>query len=122
MRKFVLAFSVVAGLATAGSARAADMPMKAPPPAPLPMMSWTGCYLAGGVGYGMWNQDHFGETDPGHAQLTQTTTSGGRGWLGRVGGGCDYQIARSFVIGVFGDYDFSDISGFADVSGIGGGE
>ena len=121
MRKFALTFSVVAGLAAAGSAKAADIPLKAPPPA-APMMSWTGCYLAGGVGYGMWNQDHFGETLPGNAQLTASTTSGGRGWLGRVGAGCDYQFAPSWVVGVFGDYDFADVSGFADISGIGGPE
>jgi len=28
-----------------------------------------------------------------------------------VGGGCDYQIGERWVIGVFGDYDFSSIKG-----------
>ena len=41
---------------------------------------------------------------------TRTTTDGGRGWLGLVGGGCDYEFPVSgfgnFVIGAFGDYDF----------------
>src|SRR5215470_9955941 len=98
MRKLVLTFSVIAGLAAASSAEAADLPFKAAPPPPPPAVSWTGCSIAAGVGYGMWNQDHFGETIPGNLALTGNTTSGGRGWLGRVGAGCDYQITPSFVI------------------------
>ena len=45
----------------AGSAMAADMPVKAPMlmKAPPPVYSWTGCYFGGGAGYGMWNQDHY---------------------------------------------------------------
>ncbi len=43
---------------------------------------------------------------------------GGRGWLGRVGAGCDYQIASRFVIGTFGDYDFMNLHGtFEDLAG-----
>jgi len=46
---------------------------------------------------------------------TNTTTDGGRGWLGRVGGGCDYQFAvggfGDFVIGAFADYDFMGLNG-----------
>ncbi|MGA8817301.1 MAG: porin family protein, partial [Xanthobacteraceae bacterium] len=45
-------------LAAPLAASAADlMPLKAPMPAPV--MSWTGCYVDGGWGYGMWNQDHY---------------------------------------------------------------
>jgi outer membrane immunogenic protein len=65
----------------------------------------------------MWNQDHYAETYPALPTLTQlelSSTSGGRGWLGRVGGGCDYQFRAfdsNFVIGAFGDYDFMGLSG-----------
>jgi len=45
-------------LAAIGSAGAADLPMKAPPMAPPPAPTWTGCYISGGIGYGMWNQDN----------------------------------------------------------------
>jgi outer membrane immunogenic protein len=38
-------------------------------------------------------------------------TGGGRGWLGRVGVGCDYQFNSSFVVGAFGDYDWMSIKG-----------
>jgi outer membrane immunogenic protein len=124
MKKLLL--SSLAGLIlTTGSALAADLYRPAPaykaPPPPAPAVSWTGCYIDGGVGYGFWNQETYGETDPGHLPLTNTFTNGGQGWLGRVGAGCDYQIASSWVVGVFGDYDFMDLhsKNFADVSGIG---
>jgi outer membrane immunogenic protein len=113
MKKVLLAS--LAGLAlTTGSALAADLgqPLyKAPPPPAAPEISWTGCYVDGGVGYGFWNQNHRTETDPGLVTLTPTVSTGGNGWLGRVGGGCDYQFASSFVIGAFGDYDFADLRG-----------
>jgi outer membrane immunogenic protein len=108
MKKLTLAVATFAVLT--GSAVAADLPRKAPvvAPAPLPVATWTGCYLTGGIGYGMWNQDnHF--FSPGTIEVEHT--DGGRGWLGRVGGGCDYQFAQRWVIGAFGDYDFSSLKG-----------
>jgi outer membrane immunogenic protein len=96
----------------AGSAIAADMPIKAPVmKAMAPVYNWTGCYIGGGGGYGMWNQDSFGESDPGHVSFTDTTTSGGRGWFGTVGLGCDYQVNSNIVIGAYGDWDFGNIKG-----------
>ncbi len=38
-------------------------------------------------------------------------TDGGRGWLGRVGGGCDYQFWQKFVVGALADYDFASLKG-----------
>src|SRR5260370_39424546 len=112
MNKLLVTIGAFAGLATAGAASAADLPVKAPPyVAAAPVASWTGCWVSGGVGYGMWNQDHFTETDPGHVAFSSTTTDGGRGWLGRAGVGCDYQLAPSFVIGIFGDYDWLSLKG-----------
>ena len=102
MRKLLIATAAVA-LASVGTASAADLPYKATPPAaPVVTYSWPGCYISGGLGYGMWNQDHFGETLPGGVRLTGDVTSGGRGWLGRLGVGCDYQVAPSFLFGAFG--------------------
>ncbi|MGP0094764.1 MAG: outer membrane protein [Xanthobacteraceae bacterium] len=42
--------------------------------------------------------------------LDAASTSGGSGWFGTVGGGCDYQTGR-FVIGVSADYDFMSLTG-----------
>jgi outer membrane immunogenic protein len=75
-----------------------------------PVATWTGCYIDAGVGYGMWNQDH-SVTSNTLALTTVTTTDGGRGWLGRGGIGCDYQVSPSFVIGAFGDYDWMGLNG-----------
>jgi outer membrane immunogenic protein len=120
MKKLVLALSAVA--AFAAPALAADMAAKAPlraaPVAYAP--SWTGCYVGGGGGYGLWNQENTPFIDgPPRTQLTQTTTEGGRGYFGTVQGGCDYQfpaMGTSFVVGVFGDYDFSSLK--ANVSPV----
>jgi outer membrane immunogenic protein len=93
------------------SAIAADLPRKAPAyvaPAPVPVATWTGCYLTGGIGYGMWNQDNR-VFEGGAAELEHT--DGGRGWLGRVGGGCDYQFWQRWVIGALADYDFTSLKG-----------
>ena len=110
MKKLTLA--AAAFVALTGSAIAADLPRKAPAavaPAPLPVATWTGCYLTGGVGYGMWNQDNQ-LFDAGGA-LDAQHTDGGRGWLGRVGGGCDYQFWQKFVVGALADYDFASLKG-----------
>jgi hypothetical protein len=85
--------------------------------------TWTGCYIGGG-GYGLWNQENTGFLDPGtfgkripitsRTQVTDTVTAGGHGYFGTVQGGCDYQFAglgQQFVIGAFGDYDFSSLKG-----------
>ena len=81
MKKLLLAAVAVVVLA-AGPAVAADLGRKAPayipPPAPPPP-TFTGCYVDGGVGYGLWNIDHSGQILG--QQFTTETTSGGRGWL-----------------------------------------
>ena len=107
-------FSVAAVALFAVPAFAADLPARAPiytKVPPPPVYSWNGCNLNAGVGYGLWKQDHFGETFPGLVATTATSTAGGRGWLGRVGGGCDYQIDSRWVIGAFADYDFMNLRG-----------
>ncbi len=110
MNRLLIATSFGFALA-AGQALAADMPLKAPYAPPPPVASWTGCYFDGGVGYGLWNQDRHTETDPGRVPLSTDDTMGGRGWLGRLGGGCDYQAGGKFVVGVLADYDFMSLKG-----------
>src|SRR5580692_9725648 len=83
MKKLALALSVAA--AFSGSAIAADLPArpytKAPPPPVAPVASWTGCYVGGGGGYGMWDQENtlFTSGTP-RVQATDTFTAGGRGY------------------------------------------
>jgi outer membrane immunogenic protein len=117
MRKMLL--GAIAAAVLSSPALSADMPLKAPPVA-APVYNWTGCFVKGGGGYGMWNQDSTAFDD--RFQIGTEIRTGGRGWFGTVGGGCDYQIGERWVIGVFGDYDFASIKGdfaasFDDVVG-----
>ena len=51
---------------------------------------------------------------PVRTQITDTFSTGGKGWFGTVQGGCDYQFntgSWAIVVGAFGDYDFADIKG-----------
>jgi outer membrane immunogenic protein len=113
MKKSLITGALITGamLGALGSALAADMAVKAPIMRAPPVYNWTGCYIGAGAGYGMWNQDSFEETDPGHVALGVSATTGGRGWFGTVGAGCDYQVSSSIVIGAYGDWDFGDIKG-----------
>ncbi len=122
MKKFALAVTAVAALS--GQALAADMPMKArpAPPPPVVVANWTGCYVSGGLGYGMYHQENYDYFNPAligavgpRVAFSGQYDTGGRGWLGRVGGGCDYQFGGmgswTLVIGAFADYDWADING-----------
>ena len=113
MKKIALALTAIAAMT--GSAVAADMaPRYAKAPAPVVVAaSWTGCYLGGGGGYGLWNQENTQYAGLGAARVQQeaTHTNGGRGYFGTVQAGCDYQFGSQFVIGAFGDYDFSSEKG-----------
>lgn len=110
------------GLASAAdTALAQNLPLKAPlAPATA---NWTGCCVDAGAGYGMWNQNHYAETFPALIAVTPGITTGGEVWLGRIGGGCDYQFAipklGNFVVGAFGDYDFAKLTGIYQEPTIG---
>jgi outer membrane immunogenic protein len=109
MKRILFAAAALAVLGSTSYAAdlPARMPTKAAPPPPV-AATWTGCYLGAGGGYGLWNQDHSTVTA---GVLDFTGTTGGRGWFGTVQGGCDYQFNENFVIGIFGDYDWSSIHG-----------
>ena len=119
MKKLVLALSAVAALTA--PALAADLAPRPYTKAPLPVaavVNWTGCYVGGGGGYGLWNQENTGFVQDGansaRIQTTETATAGGRGYFGTVQGGCDYQFALgtyNLVVGAFGDYDFASMKG-----------
>lgn len=118
MKKLALALAATA--AFGGQAIAADMAVKARP-APVvaaPVANWTGCYISGGIGYGLYHQenvDYANNPPAARVQLSTQYDSGGRGWLGRAQAGCDYQFGGigswNLVVGVFGDYDWADING-----------
>jgi outer membrane immunogenic protein len=114
MKKVLLALTALA--AFTGSAVAADLPVrtKAAPVAVAPVPTWTGFWLSGGFGFGMMENSHsvngpvapFPSFDFGH-------DNGGKGWLGKVGLGYDYQFMGNFVIGAFADAQWTSIAGWS---------
>ncbi|MHC2371159.1 outer membrane immunogenic protein [Bradyrhizobium diazoefficiens] len=113
MKKFLLALTAVAAMT--GSASAADLGarpyVKAPAPAPAPVASWTGFYIFGGAGGGLWNADSSVQTFPGAVLSSRDQRLGGSGWFGTVGLGYDWQFNGRWVAGFFADGQFGDIRG-----------
>jgi len=112
MKKLVLALTALAALTA--PALAADMaPRYAKAPAPVvPAVSWTGCWISGGGGYGIsrTNRDSRDFLAP-NAINVVNNTSGSDGWLVTAGVGCDYQFSGRWVVGAFADGTWSDING-----------
>jgi outer membrane immunogenic protein len=112
MKKLVLAVTAVA--AFGGTALAADLPVRTYTKAPAvvePTPGWTGFYVFGGVGGGVWDSDTNTVTNPGGAPLTVNQRMGGDGWFGTVGAGYDWQFNSSWVAGIFADGQFGSLSG-----------
>src|SRR5258708_919827 len=98
MKKLVLALAAVA--AFTGSAMGADRAprySKAPPPMPI-APSWTGFYIFGGGGGGLWAGDQHTQTTVGGLPLAIDQRNGGSGWFGTVGAGYDWQGNHSWAI------------------------
>jgi outer membrane immunogenic protein len=110
VKKLALGSLVLLALGSV-SAQAADMlPSKARPMAPAPVSNWTGLYVGAGGGYGMFDADHSSSLA---GTLLPQSQIAGKGWFGTVQVGGDYQFADRWVVGAFGDFDFSDIKGTA---------
>ena len=106
MKKILLASVALFGFA--GAASAADLPVRAAPPAPIvaavPIFTWTGFYVGVNAGYG-WNAND------------SITVGGVRfdlddegGFVGGAQAGYNYQIG-SFVVGLEGDIQYADFGG-----------
>jgi outer membrane immunogenic protein len=116
MKKFLLSLTAFAALT--GSAFAADLPArtytKAPPVPVAP--SWTGFYVFGGVGGGVWDANDSVTTGPGGLlapgiPLSVNQKLGGDGYFGTVGAGYDWQFNGSWVAGLFADGQFGSLRG-----------
>ena len=115
MRKILLGTAAL--MALVSPALSADMraPVYKAPPAAVAAWGWTGCYAGGHAG-GLWTskKDWIVRT-PGGAFFGQSL--GGHdadSFVGGVQAGCDYQFAGGFVIGIQGDYAWSDAVGRHD--------
>jgi outer membrane immunogenic protein len=112
MKKVLLALTALA--AVTGSASAADLgarPYAKAPMAVAPAYNWTGFYIFGGGGAGLWAADSNVQTAPGAVAITRDQRLGGSGWFGTVGIGYDWQFNGRWVAGIFGDGQFGDIRG-----------
>ena len=110
MKKLLLAAAVSATMI--GSASAADLgarPYQPPPPAPV--YNWTGFYIFGGGGGGLWAADQNVQTTGAGIPLTIDHRQGGSGWFGTVGLGYDWQFNGPWVFGLFADGQFGSIKG-----------
>jgi outer membrane immunogenic protein len=120
MKKFVLALTAIAAMT--GSASAADLaarPYKAPAPVAV-APSWTGFYIFGGFGGGIWDANNgVQNTATGACIICTNTKLGGDGWFGTVGAGYDWQASPSWVFGVFADGMFGSLKGSIQDTGLG---
>jgi outer membrane immunogenic protein len=117
MRKNCLSLLAAAAVGlTASIASAADLPRKAPayvpPPAPPPMLSWTGCYLGGNVG---WIGSRItSDFNGGEGFISDTFNNNSSTQSGFAGGGqigCDYQWAGTgWVIGFRNMFDGTSLN------------
>jgi outer membrane immunogenic protein len=112
MKKLVLALTALA--AFTGSAAAADLGARpyTKAPAMAPVYSWTGFYIFGGAGGGLWDANtRIVDHATGANILGLNQKQGGDGWYGTVGAGYDWQFNGSWVAGIFGDGQFGSLKG-----------
>src|SRR6201981_2853903 len=112
MKKVILALAAFGALTGAASAAdiAAKPYVKAPPPV-APVYNWTGFYVFGGGGGGLWAADQQVVNTFGGRPFTVDQRQGGSGWFGTVGAGYDWQFSQTWVAGVFADGQFGSIRG-----------
>src|SRR6202795_2705676 len=109
MKRISLSIIGISGLLIAAplsTANAADMALKAPPPPPAPIFSWTGFYVGAQAG-GAWGRDNGSIVNPGIpvAVFSPFTvdTSGG---MGGFHAGYNYQVSQ-WVFGLEGSVDWT---------------
>ncbi|MGC2780541.1 MAG: porin family protein, partial [Bradyrhizobium sp.] len=109
MKKLLLALTAV--VAMTGAASAADLAARPYVKAPMAPVapSWTGFYIFGGAGGGIWDADSNSNRTGFVSTVNQRV--GGDGWFGTVGAGYDWQVNPTWVVGVFGDGQFGSLRG-----------
>jgi outer membrane immunogenic protein len=125
LKNFLLGAAALVALA--GPAFAADLPLKAAAP-PVPALDWTGFYIGGNLGGGFAANTLTGFSGgPGTAALfagggLPTSLAPGAGGL--IGGGqvgYNWQVSRSWLVGLETDYQYSGYKGNATVATTPGG-
>jgi outer membrane immunogenic protein len=76
-----------------------------------PVYNWTGFYIFGGFGGGVWDANQDTRATATGTVLSVNRKSGGDGWFGTVGAGYDWQFNSSWVGGIFADGQFGSMKG-----------
>ncbi len=87
MTRLLLTTAALVAIAMTGAANAADLPLPPPvyrAPPPPAVYNWTGCYVAGGVGYAMWNDTNFVDWSRRLPSRSTTAAGAGTAWGQRV--------------------------------------
>jgi outer membrane immunogenic protein len=94
------------------TANAGNMVLKAPPPPPVPVSSWTGCYIGANAGGALTKMD-FNRVGLANGVLAPSDygSQNDSGVIGGAQAGCDYQIDSQWVVGIKGQFDFANFSG-----------
>ena len=115
MTIFRLASAATLGLALAGTAFAADLPMRsAPPPfvAPLPVFTWTGFYAGVNGGYVFDSSTRFRSNDAVFGGVPQTNarvSDDGFTAGGQIGYNYQFGAGNGIVVGVEADANYVDL-------------
>jgi outer membrane immunogenic protein len=110
MKRLVIALSTFFGVA--GTAVAADLPVKAMPRAIPVSYSWTGCYI-GVAGGGAWGRSRHISGDPATLGLPITNAYDISGGIVGVEYGCNWQTG-SWVLGTESDFSWTNLRGGAN--------
>jgi outer membrane immunogenic protein len=120
MRRFQgVLLGAIAVIGFASITHAADMAVKAPPPATAPVYSWTGFYVGGNAGYA-WNDPSvtFVPIDTNTSALCTIFGScpppasfSIDGPLGGLQAGYNWQVDQKWLLGIETDFDWSHIRG-----------
>jgi outer membrane immunogenic protein len=108
MKKFLLVSTAVVAFCGA-PALAADMPVKA---VPAPVLSWTGCYIGGNVGWLGGDKKFYSPSDfygVGANVAFSSPSVSGAAYGGQIG--CDYQVDPKWVVGIRAMLDGTNASG-----------
>ena len=100
MSRFVLGVLAAVALGALAPAKAADLPVKAPPCRWFRRITWTGFYVGinGGYSWGPWDNDGF----------ASTTNAKVNGWLGGVQAGYNWQFDQRWVFGFEADVQYTN--------------
>jgi outer membrane immunogenic protein len=122
VRKSLLSLAILAAMPVV-AASAADMPLKAPPPAAPAPFSWTGFYFGGEAGYGWGTQQvtHVTGATAFPTGFVDQPINNINGALGGIYAGYNYQFNPSFLVGVDADITWASLNGTGtDVSPVDG--